>query len=49
MCMEKNKMTGELKKLEAEDLIFENIPFQDRINTELELKDYDWMNYTLTT
>ena len=49
MCMEKNKLTVELKKLEMEDLIFENIPFQDRINTELELKDYDWMNYTLTT
>lgn len=47
--MEKNKLTDELKKLEMEDLIFENIPFQDRINTELELKDYDWMNYKLST
>lgn len=49
MCMEKNNLTEKLKKIAEEDLIFENVPFKDRINTELELRDYDWMTYVLST
>lgn len=47
--MEKKNQTEELKKIEQKELIFENEPFKDRINTELELKDYDWMCYVLST
>ena len=32
-----------LMKIRNEDLIFENKCFEDRINTELQLLDYDWM------
>lgn len=39
----------ELKRVELEDLIFENIPLKDRINTKLTLLDTDWMAYTLET
>ena len=37
----------ELKRIEVEDLIFENMPLKDRINTKLTLLDTDWMTYTL--
>lgn len=37
----------ELKHIEVEDLIFENMPLKDRINTKLTLLDTDWMTYTL--
>lgn len=47
--MEKKNQTEELKKIEQKELIFENVPFKDRIYTELELKDYDWMSYVLST
>ena len=36
----------ELKHIEVEDLIFENMPLKDRINTKLTLLDTDWMTYT---
>ena len=38
-----------LNKIETEDLIFTNKCFEDRINTELQLLDYDWMTYNLKT
>ena len=38
-----------LMKIRNEDLIFENKCFEDRINTELQLLDYDWMTYNLKT
>lgn len=25
-----------------DDIVFKNIPFEDRINTKLTLSDYDW-------
>ena len=37
----------ELKPIDPKDLIFENIPLKDRINTKLTLQDTDWMNYIL--
>ena len=39
----------EMKHIEVEDLIFENMPLKDRINTKLTLLDTDWMTYTLET
>lgn len=39
----------ELHKIKAEDLIFSGEIEDDRTNTFLELDDYDWMNYSLTT
>ena len=38
---------NELKHIDAADLIFENKPLKDRINTRLTLQDTDWMNYVL--
>ena len=38
-----------LMKIRNEDLIFENKCFEDRINTELQLLDYDWKTYNLKT
>ena len=38
-----------LMKIQNEDLLFENKCFEDRINTELQLLDYDWMTYNLKT
>ena len=38
-----------LMKIRKEDLVFENKCFEDRINTELQLLDYDWMTYSLKT
>ena len=38
-----------LEKIKSEDLLFTNEIEDDRINTYLNLADYDWMNYTLTT
>ena len=38
-----------LMKIRNEDLIFKNKCFEDRINTELQLLDYDWMTYNLKT
>lgn len=38
-----------LMKIRNEDLIFENKCFEDRINTELQLLDYDWLTYNLKT
>ena len=38
-----------LSKIKQEDLIFENKCFEDRINTELRLRDNSWMDYQLTT
>lgn len=38
-----------LKKINSEDLIFTNEIEDDRINTYLNLHDYDWMDYSLTT
>lgn len=40
---------SELKRVEMKDLIFENKPLRDRINTKLTLLDTDWMKYTLET
>lgn len=37
----------ELKHIDPKDLIFENKPLKDRINTKLTLQDTDWMNYVL--
>jgi hypothetical protein len=36
-------------KIQNEDLIFENNSFEERVNTELQLLDYDWMTYRLQT
>ena len=38
-----------LKKIKSEDLIFTNNIEDDRTNTYLNLYDYDWMDYSLTT
>lgn len=38
-----------LKKINSEDLIFSNEIEDDRTNTYLNLYDYDWMDYSLTT
>lgn len=38
-----------LKEIKSEDLIFSNEIEDDRINTYLNLYDYDWMDYSLTT
>lgn len=38
-----------LKKINCEDLIFTNDIEDDRTNTYLNLYDYDWMDYNLTT
>lgn len=39
-------MTG-LKCIDKKDLIFENKPLKDRVNTKLILLDTDWMSYEL--
>ena len=39
----------ELKKITADELIFSNEIEDDRTNTYLQLNDYDWMNYKLST
>ena len=39
----------ELMKINAKDLIFSDSLGDIRTNTYLNLADYDWMNYTLTT
>ena len=38
-----------LEKIKREDLIFTNEIEDDRTNTYLQLDDYDWMDYKLTT
>ncbi len=38
---------SKLRKIEKKELLFENVPLRDRINTELRLEDTDWMNYKL--
>lgn len=38
-----------LEKIKSEDLIFSNDIEYDRTNTYLQLNDYDWMDYNLTT
>lgn len=38
-----------LEKIKSEDLIFSNDIEDDRTNTYLQLNDYDWMDYNLTT
>ena len=38
-----------LEKIKSEDLIFTNNIEDDRTNTYLQLNDYDWMDYKLTT
>lgn len=38
-----------LKKIKSKDLIFSNGIEDDRTNTYLNLYDYDWMDYSLTT
>ena len=38
-----------LKEIKSEDLIFSNGIEDDRTNTYLNLYDYDWMDYSLTT
>lgn len=38
-----------LEKICSEDLIFTNAIEDDRTNTYLQLNDYDWMDYNLTT
>lgn len=38
-----------LKEIKSEDLIFSNDIGDDRTNTYLNLDDYDWMDYSLTT
>ena len=38
-----------IKEIKSEDLIFSNDIEDDRTNTYLNLYDYDWMNYSLTT
>ena len=38
-----------LVEIKPEDLIFTNKCFEDRINTELRLRDNSWMDYQLTT
>ena len=35
----------DLQFVVMDDIVFKNIPFEDRINTKLTLSDYDWMNY----
>ena len=37
----------ELKCIDKNDLIFENKPLKDRVNTKLTLLDTDWMSYEL--
>lgn len=39
----------ELTKIRSEDLIFSYDIEDDRTNTYLNLSDYDWMDYNLTT
>lgn len=39
----------ELSKIKSEDLIFSYEIEDDRTNTYLNLYDYDWMDYSLTT
>ena len=39
----------ELKKIDANKLIFSGLPMDDRTNTYLSLEDYDWMTYVLQT
>jgi hypothetical protein len=38
-----------LSKIKSEDLLFNYEIEDDRTNTYLNLYDYDWMNYSLTT
>ena len=38
-----------LKEIKSKDLIFSNGIEDDRTNTYLNLYDYDWMDYSLTT
>ena len=38
---------NELKCINKKDLIFENKPLRDRINTKLILLDTDWISYEL--
>ena len=38
-----------LERIKSEDLIFSNDIEDDRTNTYLQLNDYDWMDYNLTT
>lgn len=38
---------NELKCINKKDLVFENKPLRDRINTKLTLLDTDWMSYEL--
>ncbi len=38
-----------LSKIKSEDLIFSNEIEDDRTNTYLNLYDYDWMDYSLST
>lgn len=38
-----------LSKIKPEDLIFSNELCDDRTNTYLNLSDYDWMKYVLST
>lgn len=38
-----------LEKINSEDLLFTNEIEDDRTNTYLQLNDYDWMDYNLTT
>ena len=42
-------MSLNLEKIREEDLIFTNAIEDDRTNTYLQLNDYDWMDYNLTT
>lgn len=37
----------ELRYIDKKELIFENKPLKDRINTKLTLLDTDWMSYEL--
>lgn len=39
----------DLQFVVMDDIVFKNIPFEDRINTKLTLSDYDWMNYVFET
>lgn len=43
------KPNMKLEKIRSEDLIFSNKIEDDRTNTYLQLNDYDWMDYNLTT
>ena len=43
------KEMDKLKPINKADLIFENEPLKDRINTKLTLSDNDWMQYIIET